>query len=108
MIEEQEKKPSRMRGAAALILGIAIVLSAAMWFGKADEASTTPCQLYARTVSKALDNCHSGRNRSSRHHIKICKQNVNPTKACLSAIRALSCDELERSAQVFASIDCHR
>jgi len=105
---EQEKKPSRLRGIVVFITGITIVLGIAMWFGKADEASTTPCELYARTVFKALDNCHSGRNRSSRHHIEICEQKVNPTTTCLSAIRALSCDELERSAEVFASADCQR
>ncbi len=103
-----EKKPNRWKGRLVLVAIAAAVVAAAIFFGKADEESKTPCQIYAKTVTKALDNCHSGRNRSHRHHIDICEKLVAPTQSCFDAIRAQSCDELDRTARAFGGAACEK
>ena len=86
--------------AAGLIAGIG------MYLGSREDAAKTPCERYAKVVAVALDNCHSGVNRSHRHHIAICEQMVNPSSDCLGKIKKLSCDELERGPAVSVGDAC--
>ena len=42
-----------------------------------------------------LDNCHSGVTKNHAHHIEICEREVDPSDACIRAIEAMTCDQLE-------------
>ncbi len=90
----------KLAGPAIVAVAVALFLGLGSFFNSRENADKTPCERYAKVVSQALDNCHSGVNRSHRYHIGVCKKlKVNVTDACLDAIRKLSksneCEALE-------------
>ena len=92
----------------AVVLALALVVGGGLWLGKRDEAGKTPCELYARTVVRALDHCYSGQTREHGHHIAYCEQSIDPGEACLERIRSLSCEELERGPLAAAGDVCRK
>jgi len=106
-VAEQQKKKMHPLGCLALfVVVVGVVLGIGMLLANRDDAKRTPCERYARTVWKALDNCHSGVNRSHKHHVQICEARVNATDKCLKKVRSLSCNELERGVAASAGDAC--
>lgn len=92
----------------AAVLAIGLVIGAGTLIGRCDDAKKTPCERYAATVVRELDNCHSGVTREHRHHIEICERLVNATEACLAKIETLSCPQLEADPAAAAGAVCQK
>jgi len=99
------KKP-RLGCLVVVVIAAGLLVGAGMLFSKCNEASKTPCERYAKTMSRELDNCHSGVNRNHRHHIEICERSVNATKACLEKIETLTRPQLEANPAAAAGEVC--
>lgn len=104
--ESEKKSPIGCALVAAALAGL--VIGGGLLLGRMDEASKTGCERYAEVVAQALDNCHSGQNRSHRHHIGVCERSIDPSEECLSRIESLSCDELERGVPASAGAVCRK
>ena len=90
-----------------VLVGIAAaVVGVGYWMGRSEQAAQSPCQRYAETLDRALDNCHSGQNRSPEKMVASCERDVDPSAACLEAIEKLPCPDLERGAAVSAGAVC--
>jgi hypothetical protein len=100
MAEPSKKSIKERIGCAVVVVAVLIVaVGGGLWLGHRDDEAKTPCERYARTVARALDNCHSGQNRTYSHHVEICEKSLQPDDACLEQIRKLSqtsCETLER------------
>ncbi len=89
------KGPGRL-GCLAICVALAGgVIGIGLLLGRRHDASMTPCERYAATITRALDNCSSGQTRNHSHHIAACERSIDPTPACLERIEALPCAELE-------------
>ena len=111
MSEPEASRPGRIGCAAVLILVVGLAVGGGVWLGKREDASKTPCQLYARTMVGALDNCHSGQTREHAHHIAVCEQNLDPSDACLARIKEVavqSCPDLEQWPHVASADVCRK
>jgi hypothetical protein len=91
-----------------VVIAAGLVVGAGTAFSRCDEASKTPCERYAATMARELDNCHSGVTRNHRHHIEICERSVSATEACLEKIETLSCPELEANPAAAAGDVCQK
>jgi hypothetical protein len=105
-VSEPEPAPRRRLGCAlAVVAVLGALLAVGLLLGRRHHASLTPCERYAETVARRLDNCHSGANPD---HLAICRASVDPSPACLERIEALTCDELERGAPASAGEVCRK
>ena len=99
----------RRAGCAVAFLGVvAVVVGAGIWLNRVDEASKSPCRLFAEQLVQAFANCHSGQERNLDRLTALCERDVDPGEACLQAIDALSCAELEAGAGAVASNEACR
>jgi hypothetical protein len=90
------RRPGRAGCAVILLVVAGGLVALAMWLGRVDDSSRTPCERYARAVAWALDNCHSGFTRNLEHHTEVCERAVDPTPECLAHLRTLACREVEQ------------
>jgi hypothetical protein len=83
-------------GCAVIALAVAgLAVGGGVFLSRHEDSSKSPCERYARTMARVLDNCHSGKNRNHAYHVAACEKSVNPTDACLERIESLPCDQLE-------------
>ena len=108
MAGESDKKRNPIGCALIAAALVGLVIGGGVLLDRMDEASKTGCERYAEVVAQALDNCHSGQNRSHRHLIGVCRRSIDPSSECLSRIEELSCDELERGVPASAGAACQK
>lgn len=83
-------------GCAVIALAVAgLAVGAGIFLSRKEDSSRSPCERYALTMTRALDNCSSGKTRNRDYHVGTCERSVNPTPACLERIQSLPCDRLE-------------
>lgn len=100
--------PRAKLGCLAAIVGVIALVLGGSWLISQLSDEPTPCERYAELVARELDNCHSGQNRSRKHLIGVCEEHANPTDACLSAIDALTCDQIKNGVLVAAGPECRK
>lgn len=91
-----------------VVIVLAAIVGAGVWFGQRDRASQTPCERYAVELVRALDHCHSGLTRNHAHHAAACEESIDPSRACLERVKALECEALELGAVASAGDVCTR
>ena len=106
--EAPAKTKQRLGCLVAVIAAVGLVIGIGALVSRCDDAKKTPCERYAATMARELNNCHSGVNRNHEHHIAICERSVNATKACLEKIEKLSCPELEADPAAAAGEVCQK
>ena len=100
-----EKRKLGNVGCGLIVLAVVgAIIGFGLWLGKRDRESKTPCERYAEVMARALDNCHSGVNRSARHHVAICEQSVDPTPSCLKRVKQMKCNALEIGPSAFGEV----
>jgi len=77
-----------------------------LYLGLREDAERTPCQRFAKVYTRELNNCHSGVTKNHGHHIEISERDVDPSDACINAIEAMTCDQLESGPAIVAPKVC--
>jgi len=106
--DETKRGAGRIGCAVVALAALALVIGLGWWLGQRQDAAKTPCERYASTMARALDNCYSGQAREAAHHIAICERSIDPSEACLEAIADLPCEELERGPLAAAGEVCRK
>jgi hypothetical protein len=94
--DKGRKRPGKLGCLVVVVALVGAILGLGLFFGRRQDASMTPCERYAETMTQAIDNCHSGMNQNHAYHITTCERSVDPTPECLDRIEALPCAELEK------------
>lgn len=99
------KAKQRIGCLAVVVVVAGGLVGLGMWLGGREVAAMTPCQRYAETVDRMLDNCHSGK---ERDELAVCERSVDPSPACLERVEQLSCEQIERGAALSAGEVCRK
>lgn len=98
----------RSRRRLVILAGVIALLAAGVMLGRCQQSTMSPCERYADAVIRALDNCHSGQNRSMERHVAECERSIDPSEECIERIGELTCPELENGIVQSGPDACRR